>query len=338
MGINREEQGQLIAQLKDAIKRIDDFTYVVKSQSNSGSYNIHSTELGWKCDCADHTNRGVKCKHIFTIEFSFALREQVKKDIVIQPITSVVCRYCNSDSIVKKAIRRNKYGNIQRYLCKECGKRFSFNIGFEKMKYNPHGITTAMQLYFSGESRMSNHTSNEIRRWVPERCIQGRDNANSCCVQCGINHEARDFMRAMLLHLLDHFERNGKFIEFMKDNEFLDVDAYQTMVTNIEKFQKQERNTQEHNNGSISIKEACSHFADIGEENIIPTTSGCEECEKEHTDWVALRLCLTCGHVGCCDSSKGMHATKHFVSTTHPVIVALPDKPWNWCYVDKIYG
>jgi transposase-like protein len=152
MGINREEQGQLIAQVKDAIKRIDEFTYVVKSQSNGGSYNIHSTELGWKCDCPDHTHRGVKCKHIFAVEFSFALREQVKKEIVIQPITSVVCRYCNSDSIVKKAIRHNKYGNIQRYLCKECGKRFSLNIGFEKMKHNPQGITTAMQLYFSGES------------------------------------------------------------------------------------------------------------------------------------------------------------------------------------------
>jgi putative transposase len=89
---------------------------------------------------------------LIAVEFSFALREQVKKDIVILPIISVICRYCNSDCIVKKAIRHNKYGNIQRYLCKECGKRFSFNIGFEKMKHNPQGITTAMQLYFSGES------------------------------------------------------------------------------------------------------------------------------------------------------------------------------------------
>ena len=44
------------------------------------------------------------------------------------------------------------------------------------------------------------------------------------------------------------------------------------------------------------------------------------------------------GHVGCDDFSKGMHATKHFVNTGHPVIVALPDKPWKWCYIDKIYG
>ena len=117
------------------------------------------------------------------------------------------------------------------------------------------------------------------------------------------------------------------------------MDAYQTMVTNIEKFQKQERSARENDNsGTITIKEVCSHFSDIGGINIIPATSGCEKCEKEHTDWVALRLCLTCGHVGCCDSSKGMYATKHFVNTTHPVIVALPDKSWKWCYVDKIYG
>ena len=55
----------------------------------------------------------------------------------------------------------------------------------------------------------------------------------------------RDFMRAMVLHILDNFERNDKFIKFMKNNGFLDVDAYQTMVTNIEKFQKQERSTRE---------------------------------------------------------------------------------------------
>jgi hypothetical protein len=99
--------------------------------------------------------------------------------------------------------------------------------------------------------RMSNHTSDEIRRWVPERCIQGRDNANSCCVQCGINHEARDFMRATLLHLLDHFERHDKFIEFMKNHEFLDIGIYETMVTNIEKFQKEEHNTQENDDSRL---------------------------------------------------------------------------------------
>jgi hypothetical protein len=200
-------------------------------------------------------------------------------------------------------------------------------------------FTPLLQFLERSLARMSSHTSNEIRRWVPERCIQGKDNANSCCVQCGINHEARDFMRATLLHLLDHFERNDKFIEFMKNHEFLDIGRYETMVTNNEKFQKEEQNTQENDvSRTISLKNVCSHLADNNSEDIVPKSTGCEECEKEHAEWIAPRLCLTCGHVGCCDSSKGMHATKHFVNTAHPVIVELPNKQWKWCYVDKIYS
>jgi uncharacterized UBP type Zn finger protein len=85
-------------------------------------------------------------------------------------------------------------------------------------------------------------------------------------------------------------------------------------------------------------KESCEHFADIDESKVSPKTSGCEECEKEQTDWVALRMCLICGHVGCCDSSIGLHATKHFEHAGHPVMIALPDKSWKWCYVHKQYS
>ncbi len=67
-------------------------------------------------------------------------------------------------------------------------------------------------------------------------------------------------------------------------------------------------------------------------------SQGCEECLKEGTKWVQLRLCLTCGHVGCCDSSIGRHATKHFESTQHPVMAEFPNLQWKWCYVDKQYG
>src|SRR3989442_5432697 len=101
---NRQEQGQLIAQVKEAIKRIDEFSYVVKSQSNGGSYNIHSTELGWKCDCPDHIHRGVKCKHIYAVEVSFALRKEVEVTR-IEPITNTTnCIFCNCSSIVKFGI------------------------------------------------------------------------------------------------------------------------------------------------------------------------------------------------------------------------------------------
>jgi uncharacterized UBP type Zn finger protein len=84
-------------------------------------------------------------------------------------------------------------------------------------------------------------------------------------------------------------------------------------------------------------KKSCEHVLNVTE-NVTPKTAGCEECEKEGTDWVALRLCLSCGHVGCCDSSVGRHATKHYKETGHPVMIALPNKPWKWCYVHEIYA
>lgn len=62
----------------------------------------------------------------------------------------------------------------------------------------------------------------------------------------------------------------------------------------------------------------------------------CEECVKTGDRWLHLRLCLTCGHVGCCDSSKNKHATKHFHTTQHPVIRSNePGETWGWCYVDE---
>jgi uncharacterized UBP type Zn finger protein len=71
----------------------------------------------------------------------------------------------------------------------------------------------------------------------------------------------------------------------------------------------------------------------------VKTTSkrGCEECLKTGDNWVHLRLCLTCGHVGCCDSSKNKHATRHFHSTKHPLIRSIePGERWVWCYVDQV--
>jgi len=63
----------------------------------------------------------------------------------------------------------------------------------------------------------------------------------------------------------------------------------------------------------------------------------CEDCVKVGDTWVHLRLCLTCGHVGCCDSSKNRHARKHFHDSTHPLIrSAEPGERWIWCYVDEM--
>ena len=80
------------------------------------------------------------------------MRNQVKAHLVLEPVIITNCPACGSDNIQKHGVRFNKSGNIQRYLCLECGKRFSINVGFERMKHNPKAVTAAMQLYFSGES------------------------------------------------------------------------------------------------------------------------------------------------------------------------------------------
>jgi tellurite resistance protein TerC len=79
---------------------------------------------------------------------------------------------------------------------------------------------------------------------------------------------------------------------------------------------------------------ACTHRNQI--RNVAPKTQGCEECLKSGDAWVQLRMCLACGHVGCCDSSKNKHATAHFHATGHPIMRSIePGESWKWCYVDK---
>ena len=80
----------------------------------------------------------------------------------------------------------------------------------------------------------------------------------------------------------------------------------------------------------------CSHLDLI--QPVTPNTpEGCEECLRTGSWWVHLRLCLTCGHVGCCDSSPNKHATKHFRSSQHPLIRSLePGEDWAYCYLDNL--
>jgi CPA1 family monovalent cation:H+ antiporter len=77
----------------------------------------------------------------------------------------------------------------------------------------------------------------------------------------------------------------------------------------------------------------CVH---VPSEIAVPQTSaGCQDCIAAGQRWVHLRLCLTCGHVGCCDSSRGRHASAHHRETGHPVMRSLePGESWRWCFVD----
>jgi uncharacterized UBP type Zn finger protein len=86
-----------------------------------------------------------------------------------------------------------------------------------------------------------------------------------------------------------------------------------------------------------SAASLCNHFAQIGE--VAPSTAdGCEECLATGGTWVHLRLCMSCGHVGCCDSSPSRHATAHHRGTAHPIIASYePKEAWMYCYPDDLW-
>jgi uncharacterized UBP type Zn finger protein len=84
------------------------------------------------------------------------------------------------------------------------------------------------------------------------------------------------------------------------------------------------------------MAKGCPHLNQMRE--VTPSAEGCEDCLRTGSWWVHLRLCESCGHVGCRDSSPNKHATKHFRQTGHPVIKSFePGEVWGWCYVDGLF-
>lgn len=83
------------------------------------------------------------------------------------------------------------------------------------------------------------------------------------------------------------------------------------------------------------MNDECTHLDQM--QDVKPSADGCEDCLKIGDMWVHLRLCMTCGHVGCCDNSKNKHATKHFHATNHPIMRSLVSgENWYWCFVDEL--
>jgi uncharacterized UBP type Zn finger protein len=81
----------------------------------------------------------------------------------------------------------------------------------------------------------------------------------------------------------------------------------------------------------------CAHLDQIELVELPPEVAGCEECLASGDRWVHLRMCQTCGHIGCCDSSPNKHATAHFESSGHPIVrSAEPGEDWSWCYADEL--
>jgi hypothetical protein len=83
------------------------------------------------------------------------------------------------------------------------------------------------------------------------------------------------------------------------------------------------------------MTDVCAHLDSVQE--VTPSSTGCEDCLRTGDQWVHLRTCMTCGHVGCCDSSPNRHATAHFQSEHHPLVRSYePGENWWWCFEDQV--
>ena len=81
----------------------------------------------------------------------------------------------------------------------------------------------------------------------------------------------------------------------------------------------------------------CTHLDQVEILELPENIEGCKECLEQGMQWVHLRMCQTCGHIGCCDNSIGKHATAHYGETKHPIIrSAQPGEDWSWCYPDEL--
>ena len=85
------------------------------------------------------------------------------------------------------------------------------------------------------------------------------------------------------------------------------------------------------------MSDPCTHLDQIRLSELPPSVGGCEDCLRDGGKWLHLRICLSCGHVGCCDDSPNAHATAHHHATSHPIIRSLePGEEWCWCYLDEV--
>jgi uncharacterized UBP type Zn finger protein len=85
----------------------------------------------------------------------------------------------------------------------------------------------------------------------------------------------------------------------------------------------------------VTATEVCTHLDSV--RDVTPSATGCEDCLRIGGYWVHLRMCMTCGHVACCDSSPNKHASRHARGTDHPLARSIePGENWMWCYVDEV--
>ena len=153
----RELRGLAILSKGNSITRVKRNTFIVKSQTGIGAYRIKKKGRKWYCNCPDFLNRMTDCKHIFAVNFSLKLKSDVERDYEEQKPQEVKlkpenCPNCNGTNLIKRGLRKTRFGKVQRYYCKTCNHRFVIDKGFSKMKHDPKVITLTMDLYFKDVS------------------------------------------------------------------------------------------------------------------------------------------------------------------------------------------
>lgn len=146
-------RGLAIAAQARHVRRKDNQTFRVKAQSRGGSYVVTRQGSEWTCNCPDHYYRKVECKHIHAAKMELAMGDSLEIfETYKQTQENSKCRYCGSDNIERYGYRYTKRGKKQVKKCKDCGRKFTPDNGFGKMKVEPEMITLALDLYFKGIS------------------------------------------------------------------------------------------------------------------------------------------------------------------------------------------
>lgn len=152
----RELRGLAILSKGNAITPVGKNAWLVKSQTGIGEYQVEKKYgVGWICSCPDYEKNQTDCKHVIAVRFSLKLKADIKTEYETEIETEFkpdVCPSCKGKDIIKRGVRKTKYGEVQRYLCKSCEYRFAIDSGFSRMKHDPKAITLSMDLYFKGVS------------------------------------------------------------------------------------------------------------------------------------------------------------------------------------------
>ncbi len=146
-------RGLAIAAQAECVERKDNQTFQVKAQSGNGSYVVSKQGAEWTCTCPDYCNRRADCKHIHAVRMGLAMGDSLEIfETYKQMQESSKCRYCGSENIEKYGVRDTTRDKKQIQKCKDCGRKFTADNGFGKMKAEPEVITVALDLYFKGIS------------------------------------------------------------------------------------------------------------------------------------------------------------------------------------------